>query len=104
MRIEESSNARMRSFVLGSVGMLCATFIGFVSEIRPPGPGTPDRGYDATLETQSRSPAHASFSMSGVDDGPALLGASEVRAAIARGDGSSTANFYAKKSGGDHVE
>jgi hypothetical protein len=34
MRIDESSNARMGSFALASVGLLGATFIGFVSEVR----------------------------------------------------------------------
>ena len=46
-------------FALAFVGMLCATVIGFVSEIRPLKPASPDYGYDEALgtETSFLSPA-----------------------------------------------
>ena len=51
----EGSTKPVGSFVLAFVGMLCATFIGFESEMRPLAPDLPDRGYDEALETQTYS-------------------------------------------------
>ena len=55
------SDVEMRRFVLVFVAMLCATFMGFVSEIRPVDPTSSDHGYDETLETRASSPFGANL-------------------------------------------
>ncbi len=105
------SGVRVRSFMLAFVGMLCATFIGFVSEIRPLNPYSPDHGYDEALGTQTFSLSSANFSANGSDEGTATFGGAKggrerlgVRATVGCVDASSTANFHIKTIGGDHVD
>ncbi len=51
----DRSEFRIESFVLAFVGMLCATVLGFLSEMRPLDPNSADRGYDESLGSQSSS-------------------------------------------------
>ena len=46
------AEARVKPFALAFVSMLCATVIGFVSEIRPLKSDSPDHGYDEALGTE----------------------------------------------------
>ncbi|MBV8244127.1 MAG: hypothetical protein JOY75_25380 [Hyphomicrobiales bacterium] len=55
------SDVRVRSFALAFVGMVCATAIGFVSEIRPLKPDSADYGYDEALGTETSSLSSANF-------------------------------------------
>ena len=55
----DPSEFRIQSFVLAFVGMLCATVLGFVSEMRPLDPNSADHGYDESLGSQT-------FSINGV--------------------------------------
>ena len=105
------SDVRIRSFVLAFVGMLCATFIGFVSEIRPLSPNSPDHGYDEALGARTSSLSSANFPMNSSDDDAAIVGGTmgspdrpAVRATVGCVDASSTANLHAKTIGGDHVD
>src|SRR5208282_5187978 len=105
------SDVRVRSFVLAFVGMLCATFIGFVSEIRPLDPNSPDRVYDEAPGTQTSSLSSADFPMNSSDDGAAIVRGEKggpdgrrVRATVGCVDALSTANLHAKTIGGDHVD
>ena len=107
----DTSEIRLRSFALAFVGMLCATVIGFVSEIRPLNPNSPDYGYDKALGTQTSSLSSASFLSNCDDDGAAIAGASTdgldrlgVSAIVAHVAASSTAKLHAKAIGGNHVE
>ena len=47
------ADVRVKSFALACVSMLCATVIGFVSEIRPLKSHSPDCGYDEALGTET---------------------------------------------------
>ena len=47
------ADVRVKSFALAFVSMLCATVIGFVSEIRPLSSDSPDYGYDEALGTET---------------------------------------------------
>ena len=47
------ADARVKPFALAFVSMLCATVIGFVSEIRPLKSASPDYGYDEALGTET---------------------------------------------------
>ena len=47
------ADVRVKSFALAFVSMLCATVIGFVSEIRPLQSASPDYGYDEALGTET---------------------------------------------------
>src|SRR6516164_6886205 len=47
------ADVRVKSFALAFVSMLCATVIGFVSEIRPLKSDLPDYGYDEALGTET---------------------------------------------------
>ena len=47
------ADARVKSFALAFVSMLCARVIGFVSEIRPLKSDLPDYGYDEALGTET---------------------------------------------------
>jgi len=94
------SDARVRSFALAFVGLLCATVIGFVSEIRPLKPDSPDYGYDEALGTVASSLSSANFLSNCADDSPAIARASKdgldklrVSAIAARAAASSTASF-----------
>jgi hypothetical protein len=49
------SDVLLRPFALAFVAMLCATVIGFVSDIRPVRSHSPDYGYDEALGTETSS-------------------------------------------------
>ena len=107
----DTSEIRLRSFALAFVGMLCATVIGFVSEIRPLNPNSPNYGYDKALETQTSSLSSASFLSNCDDDGAAIAGASKdgldrlgVSAIVAHVAPSSTAKLHTQAIGGHGVE
>jgi hypothetical protein len=68
------SDVRFRSFALAFVGMLCATVIRFVSEIRPLKPDSPDYGYDEALGTETSSVSNANFLSKCSDDSLATTG------------------------------
>jgi hypothetical protein len=57
----DTSEIRLRSLVIAFVGMLCATVIGFVSEIRPLSPNSPDYGYDEAPATEISSLSSATL-------------------------------------------
>jgi len=106
----DRSDVRIGWFVLTSIGMLCAAFLGFVSEIRPPDPNSPDRGYDEALGNQTLSVSSASFPRDGCDEGAPIFGAAKggrertkVRATVGSVD-ASTADLNAKPGGANHVE
>ena len=67
------ADARVKPFALAFVSMLCATVIGFVSEIRPLKSDSPDYGYDETLgtETSFLSRARLQSNCSGARQGTA---------------------------------
>jgi hypothetical protein len=97
------------TFVLAFVGMLCATFIGFVSEMRPLTPDLPDRGYDEALGTQTNSVP--GIPAKGSDCGASFAGelrcgptTPPIEAAVACVAASTTANLQPTIIGGDHVE
>jgi hypothetical protein len=107
----DTSENRVRSFALAFVGLLCAMVIGFVSEIRPLEPDSPDYGYDEALETETSSLSSANFLSNCSDDGPTIAGASKdgldrlgVSVIVAHAAASPTAKLHAKAIGGNHVE
>ena len=59
---------RVRSFALAFVGMLCATVIAFVSEIRSLKQHSPNYGYDEALGTET-SPLSTANLLSNCSDG-----------------------------------
>jgi len=94
----------VRSFVLAFVGLLCATVIGFVSEVRPLNPDSPDYGYDEALGTESSSPSSATLESICSCDSAASAGASKdaldglaVTAIAAHAAESPTANFTSRE-------
>ncbi|MBV8670581.1 MAG: hypothetical protein JO098_02355 [Candidatus Eremiobacteraeota bacterium] len=70
-------DVRVRSFALAFVGLLCAMVIGFVSEIRPLRPDSPDYGYDEALGTETSSLSSANLLSNCSDDGLATAARSE---------------------------
>jgi hypothetical protein len=99
------------SFVLAFVGMLCATFIGFVSEMRPLTPDLPDRGYDEALGTQTYSVPGVTIPTHGSDSGASIAAGLRcgpptpaIKAAVACVAVSATANPQPRTIGDDHVE
>jgi hypothetical protein len=105
------SDVRVRPFALAFVGLLRATVIGFVSEIRPLEPDSPDNGYDEALGTETSSMSSANFLSNCSDDGPTIAGASKdgldrlgVSAIAAHAAASPTAKLHAKAIGAHHVE
>jgi hypothetical protein len=70
-------DVRVRSFALAFVGLLCAMVIGFVSEIHPLNPDSPDYGYDEALGTQTSSLSSATFVPNRSCDSAATTGASK---------------------------
>ncbi len=107
----DRSEVRIRSFVLAFVGMLCATFIGFVSEIRPLDPSSPDHGYDEALGTQTSSLSSANFPRNGSDEGAEIFAGAKggkerlgVRATVGCVDASLNASLCPKTGGGGHVD
>ncbi len=106
----DRSDVRIGSFVLASIGMLCAAFLGFVSEIRPLDPNSPDRGYDEALGNRTLSVSSANFPRDRCDEGAPIFGAAMggrertgVRATVGCVD-AWTADLNAKPRGGNHVE
>lgn len=97
-------DARIKSFALAFVGLLCAMVIGFASEIRPLKPDSPDYGYDEALGIETSSPSSANPLSNCSSDSPATAGASEdgldargVSAIAARAAASPIANFTSKE-------
>ena len=97
--------------MLGFVVMLCATFIGFVSEIRPLGPDSLDRGYDDALENQTLSLVNGAIPVKASDGAAPVAPGSKgdpkapaIEAAVACVDASPSANLHARTAGGGHVE
>jgi hypothetical protein len=98
------SDVWVRSFAFAFVGSLCATVIGFVSEIRPLKPDSPDYGYDEALGTETPSLSSANFMSNCSGDSPATAGASKdvldglgVSAIAAYAAESPTANFTSRE-------
>ena len=99
----------LRWFALALVGSVCATMIGFVSEIRPLKAESPDYGYDEALGTQSASMSSSSapscsddcrVAVGMSDDGSKRLGASPITAEAAGTDHKP----HLKEIGGDLAE
>jgi hypothetical protein len=104
------SDIRVGSFVLAFLVMLCATLIGFVSEVRPLSPDLPDRGYDEALGTQNHSVPSVTIPAKGSDNGaPVAEGSGGFRTtttaetAVACVAASATPELHPKTIGGDHV-
>ena len=107
----DTSEIRLGSFVLAFVGMLCATVIGFVSEIRPLSPDSPDYGYEEAPATEISSLSSATLLSNCSDDRLATartfkdrsdsLGVSAIASPAAASPPSS---FIPKGIGGNHVE
>jgi hypothetical protein len=98
------SDVWVRSFALACVGLLCATVIGFVSEIRPLRPDSSDYGYDEALGTETSSLSSANFVSNCSGDTLATAGASKegldgfaLSAIAAPADESPTANFTSRE-------
>jgi hypothetical protein len=104
------SDIRVGSFVLAFLVMLCATFIGFVSEMRPLSPHLPDRGYDEALGTQNHSVSSVTIPAKGSDSGASVAEGSggfptpTVEPAVACVAASANAKLHPKTIGDDHVE
>jgi hypothetical protein len=100
-----------RSFVLGFVGLLFLTVVGFVSATQALTSTSADYGYDEALGTQSSSLSGLNFPSNCSDndttiaseskDGSEKLEASAIAATRA---GSSAANLRARAPGDNHVE
>ena len=100
-----------RSFMLGFVGLLFVTVIGFVSATQALISTPADYGYDEALGTQSSSLSSLNFSSNCSDDDPTIAGVSkdgseklEASAIVAPGAGSSAANLHPRANEGNHVE
>ena len=110
VRKREESTKPVGSFVIAFVGMLCATFIGFVSEMRPLAPDLPDRGYDEALETQTYPAPGITISAQGSDRGASITGVRcgpttpAIDAAVACVAAAATTDLQPRTIGGDHVE
>ena len=98
-------------FVLALAAMLCATFIGFMSEIRPVDPNSSDHGYDETLGTRTAPPSGANFPIHSSHEDVAIFGEGRggrdelgARATIGCVDMSSTAKSHSMTTGGEHVD
>jgi hypothetical protein len=107
----EESAKPVGSFVLAFVGMLCATSIGFVSEMRPLAPDLPDRGYDEALVTQAYSVPSVTIPAKGSNGGASIAGGMRcgpttpaIEAAVACVAASATTGLQPRTIGGDHVE
>jgi hypothetical protein len=104
------SDVYVRSFALAFVGLLCATVVGFVLEIRPLKPDSPDYGYDEAFGTVTSSLPSANVLSNCSDDSLAIAGASKdssdtLRAsAIAAGAATSPTELHANGIGGNHAE
>jgi hypothetical protein len=71
------SDVYLRLFALALIGLLCATVIGFVSEIRPLKPDSPDYGYDEAFGTVTSSLPSANVMSNCSADSLAMAGASK---------------------------
>ena len=107
----EESAKPAGSFALAFVCMLCATFIGFVSEMRPLAPDLPDRGYDEALVTQAYSVPSVTIPAKGSDGGASIAGGTRcgpttpaIEAAVACVAALATTDLQPRTIGDDHVE
>ena len=98
------SGVRVRSFALALIGLLCATVISFVSEIRSLKQHSSNYGYDEVLGTESSSLSSANFLSNCSDDSRATARASKdgldglgVSAITAHAAASPTANFTSRE-------
>jgi hypothetical protein len=98
------SGVRVRSFALAFVGVLCATVISFVSEIRSLKQHSSNYGYDEALGTESSSVPSANFLSNCSDDSRATARAPKdgldglgVSAIAAHAAASPTANFTSRE-------
>jgi hypothetical protein len=98
------SGVRVRSFALAFIGVLCATVISFVSEIRSLKQHSSNYGYDEALGTESSSLSSANFLSNCSDDSRATARASKdgldglgVSAIAAHAAASPTANFTSRE-------
>jgi hypothetical protein len=98
------SSVRVRSFALAFMGMLCATVISFVSEIRSLKHHSSNYGYDEALGTESSSLSRANFLSHCSDDSRAAARASKdgldglgVSAIAADAAASPTASFTSRE-------
>jgi hypothetical protein len=71
------SGVRVRFFALTFIGMLCATVISFVWEVRSLKQHSSNYGYDEVLGTESSSLSSANFLSNCSDDSLAIAGASK---------------------------
>ena len=115
--LDRLSRNRVGSFVLGSLALLCAMAVGFVSELRPPVSNSPvsnsvDYGYDRQLGAQTPSLSGAGLVSNCSDKGAAIVGVAAMDsldelgadAITARGGPPSTAKLQTQAIGGHHVE
>lgn len=107
----DTAKTRVGSFVLAFVGMLCATVIGFVSEIRPLSPNSPDYGYEEAQATEVSALSSATLASNCSDDrGAESVAAKDsleglrVSAIAARADESETVRFHPQAMGGNRGE
>ena len=98
------SGVRVRSFALALIGLLCATVISFVSEIRSLKQHSSNYGYDEAFGTESSSVPSANFLSNCSDDSRATARASKdgldglgVSAITAHAAASPTANFTSRE-------
>jgi hypothetical protein len=107
------SRNRAGSFALGSIGLLFAMAIGFVSELRPPASTSVDYGYDEQLRAETPSPSGARLVSNCSDKGVAMDNMDELSASgeelsaggiAARGRPLSTAKLQTQAIGGHFVE
>jgi hypothetical protein len=98
------SAVRVRSVVLAFIGMLCATVISFVSEIRSLKQHSSSYGYDEALGTESSSLSGANFLSNCFDDSRTTSRASKdgldglgVSAIAAHAAASPTASFTSRE-------
>jgi hypothetical protein len=98
------SGVRVRAVALAFIGMLCATVISFVSEIRSLKQHSSNYGYDEALGTESSSLSGANFLSNCSNDSRATVRASKdgldglgVSAIAAHPVGSPTASFTSRE-------
>jgi hypothetical protein len=104
------AGVRVSSFALAFVGMLCATVIAFVSEVRSLKQHSPNYGYDEALGTETSSLSSANFLSNCSDDSRATARASKDGwdglgvSAIAARRRVANCQLHVKRIGGDRAE
>jgi hypothetical protein len=73
----DTSEIRLWPFALGVLGSLCAMAIGFVSEVRPLRPDSPEYGYDDSLGTETSSLSSTNLLSNCSNGSRATVGASK---------------------------